>query len=266
MTDDSNLPENQATPRWKPLSSIDRRVLGVLIEKAKTTPDAYPLSLNAITTGANQKSNRDPMMNLEPDDVEESLDRLRNFGAVGIVQGIGRVSKYRHYAYEWFGVDKVELAVLAELLLRGAQPQGELRARAARMEPIPGLPELRPVVASLKSKKLVVPLTPEGRGHVVTHGLYMPQEMQKLRDRYQGDSSPGDPSSPTKPPTPVADMVPPCSSPPPTPTVEPGNAFKAELAELRDQMTDLRAQLQELAAAQQRSENELHDLRSALGE
>ena len=189
MTDSPpNSSDADHSPQWKPLSSIDRRVLGVLVEKAKTTPDNYPLSLNAICSGCNQKSNRDPLMNLEPDDVEESLDRLRELGAVGLVQGIGRVTKYRHYAYQWLGVDKVELAVMAELLLRGAQTEGELRGRAARMEPIAGLPELRPVLTSLKSKGLVVPITPEGRGHVVTHALYQPAELEKLRSRHYGSA------------------------------------------------------------------------------
>ena len=69
-------------------------------------------------------------MQLEPDEVEESLDRLRELGAVGLVEGYGRVEKYRHYLYEWLGVDKVELAVMTELLLRGDQTVGELRGRA----------------------------------------------------------------------------------------------------------------------------------------
>ena len=95
MTDAaSDLPEGQeATPCWRPLASIDQRVLGVLVEKAKTTPDIYPLSLNAITAACNQKSNRDPQMNLATDDVEESLDRLRQSGAVGIIEGIARARR-----------------------------------------------------------------------------------------------------------------------------------------------------------------------------
>ncbi|HPP53849.1 MAG TPA: DUF480 domain-containing protein, partial [Thermoguttaceae bacterium] len=89
-----------------------------------------------VTTGANQKSNRAPVMQLEPEDVEAALDRLRAIGAVGLVEGYGRVPKYRHYFYEWLGVDKVEAAVMAELLLRGPQTEGELRAHASRMEPL----------------------------------------------------------------------------------------------------------------------------------
>ena len=102
------------------------------------------MSVNSLRSGCNQKNNRYPLMELEIEDVEESLARLRAAGAVAEVQGGGRVSRYRHYMYEWLGVDKVELAVMTELLLRGAQTEGELRGRAARMEPIADLEALRP--------------------------------------------------------------------------------------------------------------------------
>ena len=132
--------ETAATaPQWKPISAIERRILGVLVEKAKTTPDAYPMSLNALTTGCNQKNNRDPQMHLAADDVSDALDRLRGLNAVLEVHGDSRVARYKHRLYEWLGVEKVEMAVMAELLLRGAQTIGELRGRAARMEPITAL-------------------------------------------------------------------------------------------------------------------------------
>ena len=72
--------EKPIRPRWRVVSAVDRRVLGVLVEKAKTTPDAYPLSVNALRTGCNQKNNRDPQMQLEMDDVEESLSRCARWG------------------------------------------------------------------------------------------------------------------------------------------------------------------------------------------
>ena len=141
--------ENAPQPAWRPLNSSQRRVLGVLMEKAKTTPDAYPMTLKAITTGCNQKSNRDPQMDLDVDRVEEALEELREMKAVAEIQGDGRVPKYRHFAYEWFGVDKVEMAIMAELLLRGEQTVGELRGRAARMEPISGVDALMPILKGL---------------------------------------------------------------------------------------------------------------------
>ncbi len=184
MTDSTPRPADTQSPRWKPLVAIDRRVLGVLVEKAKTTPDGYPMSVNSLRSGCNQKNNRYPLMELELEDVEESLSRLRSAGAIAEVQGGGRVARYRHYMYEWMGVEKLELAVMTELLLRGAQTEGELRGRAARMDPIPDLDALRPLLASLREKGLVVSLTPEGRGHVVTHALYEPRELEKLRAEF----------------------------------------------------------------------------------
>src|SRR4030095_12230049 len=101
--------------------------------KGKTTPDQYPMSLNALVGGCNQKSNRYPQMELEPDQVQLSLDRLRQLGVVAEVQGGGRVPRYRHFAYEWLGVNKFELAVMCELLLRGTQTEGEPRGRRGRL-------------------------------------------------------------------------------------------------------------------------------------
>ncbi len=163
-------------PLWKSLDALQRRVLGVLVEKAKTTPEGYPMTVNAIKTGCNQKSNRSPQMDLDGDDVEATLDELRDMGVVVEIQGDGRTSKYRHKAYEWLGVDKTEMAIMTELMLRGEQTVGELRARAARMEPIEGLGELMPIMQGLIKRNLVVSLTPEGRGQIVTHGLYLDHE------------------------------------------------------------------------------------------
>lgn len=175
--------------RWRPLDKIARRVVGVLVEKAKTTPDNYPLSLNSLVNGCNQKSNRAPQMQLDEQQVAEAIDRLRQVGAVLVIQGDGRVEKFRHLLYEWLGVDKAELAVMAELLLRGEQTLGDLRARAARMEPIPGQAELQPIVDCLLQKGLLVLLTPPGRGCMVTHALYQEQELAKLRAECAGLSS-----------------------------------------------------------------------------
>jgi len=274
MENDSTSSPNESPPRWEPLGAIDRRVAGVLVEKAKTTPDAYPMSLNAIRNACNQKSNRAPVMQLEAEDVEESLERLRKLGAVGMIEGYGRVAKYRHYLYEWLGVDKVELAVMAELLLRGAQTEGELRGRAARMEPIRDLGELRPVLASLKSKGLVVPLNREGRGHVVSHALYQPQELEKLKSQYgqapaevpsvawgdaQPDVSATEPASGAL----LSAAPPPCS--PASLEPEALDTLRRDINELRSQLSELRSDLEDLAGQQTRIEDELRDLKDALG-
>jgi uncharacterized protein YceH (UPF0502 family) len=170
----------QQAPPWKPIGKVLRRVAGVLVEKAKTTPDIYPMTINAITTASNQKSNRSPQMQLEHDDVEEALDELREMGAVVEVHGDGRKPKFKHRLYEWLGVEKVEMAIMAELLLRGGQTLGDLRARASRMEKIEGQSELKPLVQELVKKGLVIELTPPGRGQMVTHGLFMPEELAKI--------------------------------------------------------------------------------------
>jgi len=172
---------------WPVLDVDERRVLGVLVEKAKTTPDAYPLSLNALVTGCNQKSNRDPVLNISDAQVESALNSLQKKGLVFRLQSSGRVERWRHVAYEAWKVDKVELAVLAELLLRGAQTEGELRGRASRMEPIDDLDQLRAVLKRLAERRLVVYVTPEGRrGTILTHGFHAPGELESLRVQHSG--------------------------------------------------------------------------------
>jgi len=191
MTDlSATPPPSESSVKWKPLPAIERRVFGVLIEKGKTTPDQYPMSLNGLVAGCNQKSNRYPQMELDADQIQEALDRLRALGAVAEVQGGSRVPRYRHFAYEWLGVNKTELAVMAELLLRGTQTEGDLRGRAGRMEPIADVAALRPVLDAMKAKGLVLSLTPVGRGHTVTHKLYEPRELEKQRAEFAGQSGP----------------------------------------------------------------------------
>ena len=117
-----------------PLSDVEVRVLGALIEKDITTPDYYPLSLNALVNACNQKNNRDPVMGLDEDRVRAALDSLQAQGMAGPASGAdSRVTKYEHRLQEVFNFDRRETAVLCVLLLRGAQTPGELRGRAERM-------------------------------------------------------------------------------------------------------------------------------------
>jgi uncharacterized protein YceH (UPF0502 family) len=228
-------PDTEASPahRWRPLDAIQRRVLGVLIEKAKTTPENYPLSLNALRAGCNQKNNRSPLMQLEEPQIEEALDVLRQLGAVTLVQGGGRVDRYRHLAYEWLGVEKIELAVMAELLLRGAQTIGELRGRAARMEPIKDLGELAPTLDALEGKGLIAFLTPRGRGSVVTHALYLDREMEKVRRETAGAQAPATPAEQHSA-APLAQAAAPRADAPD------GESLNAELMHLRDDLAALK--------------------------
>lgn len=272
MVTDPN--DGLSQPAWGPLSAAERRVAGVLVEKAKTTPDAYPLSLNALTNGCNQKSNRSPQMNLTADDVEEVVERLLEKRVVAVVQGSGRVVKYRHYMKEWLSVDGAELAVMVELLLRGAQTVGELRGRAARMAPIPDLGALWPIMKSLQDKQLVVTLTQEGRGQVVTHGLYTAREMENLRQQY-GAASPLASSSPPVDPARTYVAATPSTLPRATPADPRVSPVLTAAAEVRqeasspalsshpgdtDSINEIRAELSELRAEVARLRIEVEDL------
>jgi len=254
------------------LNSIDRRVLGVLGEKAKTTPDTYPMSLNGVVAGCNQKSNRSPVMQLEPDQVEESLDRLRQFGAVALVEGSGRVQKYRHYLYEWLGVSKVELSVMIELLLRGPQTEGDLRGRVSRMDPVDDLNALRELLTSLKTQGLVIPLTPEGRGQVFTHALFPQRDLEHQKTQHSQQSVV---LSPVKyeshleplPPTPPRPPVMPGAPSPAPPASSSGNLelLRQTVDELRSQVRQQQQEISELTTGLRRVEDEVQDLRRALG-
>jgi uncharacterized protein YceH (UPF0502 family) len=116
------------------LSDVETRVLGSLVEKELTTPEYYPLSLNALVNACNQKSNRDPVMSLEEAEVREALRTLDKKGLAGPADNmLSRVSKYEHRLQEAYNFTRHEIAVLSELLLRGPQTPGELRSRADRM-------------------------------------------------------------------------------------------------------------------------------------
>lgn len=116
------------------LSDVEARVLGSLIEKEITTPDYYPLSLNALVNACNQKNNREPVMNLDEEAVRNALDGLQSHRLAGPARGAdGRVTKYEHRIQEVFNFTRGETAILCVLLLRGPQTPGELRGRTERM-------------------------------------------------------------------------------------------------------------------------------------
>jgi len=116
------------------LSDVETRVLGSLVEKELTTPEYYPLSLNALVNACNQKSNRDPVMSLDEEAVREALRSLDKKGLAGAADNmVSRVSKFEHRLQEAYNFTRHEIALLSELLLRGPQTPGELRSRADRM-------------------------------------------------------------------------------------------------------------------------------------
>lgn len=245
----SDAAEAAPVPSWPILDLQERRVLGVLVEKAKTTPDVYPMSINSLVAGSNQKSNRDPILNLSEVDVEDALARCQKKGLTTRITGSSRVERWKHDLYEAWTHDKVELAILAELLLRGPQTEGELRGRASRMEPIDDLDRLRAVLKPMVERKLIVYLTAEERrGAMLTHGFHDPAELAHLRRKEAAAV-----------PTSVMPHVP---SPAPVP-IAPANedrvkALTQELAAVKQQVAVLEGQVRTL-------QGEVVALRQSLG-
>jgi uncharacterized protein YceH (UPF0502 family) len=135
------------------LTPPEQRVLGCLIEKRWTTPDQYPLSLNALRLACNQATNRDPVTDYDEATVREAAQRLCRYGLARLASGHGsRATKYRHLVEEALGLGREELAVLAVLLLRGPQTPGELKARTERMASLGSLAELDRVLAVLAER------------------------------------------------------------------------------------------------------------------
>ena len=138
----------------KILSEVETRVLGSLVEKELTTPDYYPLSLNALVNACNQKSNRDPAMNLNEDAVRQALRSLEKEGLAGPADGMdNRVTKFEHRLQEAFNFDRREIAILCELLVRGPQTPGELRSRAERMHPFDDLGQVQSTLQRLAQRE-----------------------------------------------------------------------------------------------------------------
>lgn len=240
-------PPDGAAPPITALSSRQRRVLGVLVEKAFTTPEYYPLTLKAATAGCNQKSNRAPIARYSEDDVADALEALRELGLAAVVHTeSGRTERFRHYMRQRMTLTEPQLAILTELLLRGRQQLGELRGRASRMVPIAGLEELRAELTGLMDAGLAQAAGPlQRRGVEVDHSLYEPGEGTAFA-----------------PPSVVADE--PRVAPP---TVRPEGSsalqeLKAELAALRtehhERLDDLQQSVADLQA-------EVADLKRDLG-
>ncbi len=136
------------------LNENEARVLGVLLEKEITTPEYYPLSLNAVVNACNQKSNRDPVMALDEDTVRQALRALQdNSLARSVSAADSRVTKYEHRLQEGFNFDRREAAVVCDLLLRGPQTPGELRSRAERMHPFDDLGEVQSTLQRLMNRQ-----------------------------------------------------------------------------------------------------------------
>jgi uncharacterized protein YceH (UPF0502 family) len=218
----------------EPLTAIERRLLGVLVEKALTSAAPEPLTLNAVVLGASQKSNRDPVMTLEEPEADDGLERLQRKGLVFRITG-GRTERWRHNLYDAWKVGKPELALLGELLLRGPQTAAEARSRASRMEPLDH-ETATAAIKSLVERGFVVWLTPESRrGAVLTHGFHSPEELQRL----QAAHSTG---------VPAGELAPPARAPAPPPVPAP-SALESRLPAAFAEIEVLRAEVRELRAA-----------------
>ena len=138
------------------LTPEEVRVLGALVEKQRTTPDQYPLSLNALRLACNQSTNRDPVVEFDEATIREALERLSRRRWVRLASGAGsRATKYRHLLDEALDLSGPEVAVLAVLMLRGPQTPGELRARTERLHRFAGPDELRETLERLAARDLV---------------------------------------------------------------------------------------------------------------
>lgn len=231
--DDAATTHSDETPALiRELTRPQRRVLGVLVEKGITTPDAYPLTLKAVTTGCNQKSNRDPVTNYSEDAVEETLDQLRQMGLVAVVHTeSGRTERFRHFVRKRYPFTEPQLAIVTELLLRGRQQLGELRSRASRMVPIESQEELRDNLQQLAADNYVRSNGPlERRGIEVDHGFYAKGETPALSAAV----------------TDISDAPRATSHASAVSTSAPGVA-EDEVDSLRSEIADLRSQVAELA-------------------
>ena len=239
-----------------PLSSLSRkqrRVLGVLLEKAFTTPEQYPLTLKATTTACNQKNNRDPISNYDEEAVAQTLQELAQMGFVGVLHTeSGRTERYRHYLRHRTKLSEPQLAIVTELLLRGKQQPGELRTRASRMVAIDTQEQLRTELQTLMEQGLVRANGPlERRGVEVDHNLYPPGENHEPLGTIREE-----PAAPEDVPRPhIAQR-----SAPSEPPADSGRvaALETQVSGLQDELAQLREQIAELA-------DELAALRRQLG-
>jgi uncharacterized protein YceH (UPF0502 family) len=213
------------------LLDTEVRVLGALLEKQRTTPDAYPLSLNALRSACNQSTNRDPVVDYDEATIRDALHRLSRRRYARLASGPGsRAAKYRHLVDEALGLGPPELSVLAVLMLRGPQTPGELRARTERLYAFTDTETLHRVLDTLIERDLVARQRRPGQ----------------KEERYVHLLSDEAEQVPLQPAPPVAaPIAPPPAPPPPPPPVDDDRLarLEREVAELRAEVEALRAEL-----------------------
>jgi uncharacterized protein len=209
------------------LTPVEQRVLGCLIEKRWTTPDQYPLSLNALRLACNQATNRDPVTRYDESEVREAAERLSRYGLARLASGAGsRATKYRHLAEEGLGLDREQLAVLCILLLRGPQTLGELKGRTERMARLDTLADVSRVLDELGQ-----------RGYAERLGRRPGQKEDRYRHLLGGEQ----PETPVDAgPVAAGGFDEPVMAPPQRDGLEERvAALEAEVASLRAQLADL---------------------------
>lgn len=225
------------------LNELERRVMGVLIEKQLTTGD-YPMTLNSLTTACNQKSNRDPMMDLDEDAVWNTIEALRERGLASRVLpgGSSRVERYKHEIDTKLQWPKPQKAVLCELLLRGPQTLNELRTRASRMYAFENLDAVTAVLDALaqQSPPLVATLPRQAGQSAVrfTHLLYPPGEKPPTAPRPESAGDTGYSPPPATYPAPGA--------PAPSAAAPARSIASADVAVLQEQLEAMQSELAEL--------------------
>jgi uncharacterized protein YceH (UPF0502 family) len=209
------------------LTAPEQRVLGCLLEKRWTTPDQYPLSLNALRLACNQSTNRDPVTHYDEETVREAAQRLTRYGLARLASYHGsRAIKYRHLAEEALSLDRPQLAVLAVLLLRGPQTPGELKGRTERMHPFGTLEEIDGVLNTLIE-----------RGYAQRIHRRPGQKEDRFMQLLGGEAEAAEAPAAT---VPISDGA--AAAVPPTPIAAKSDleervaALEAEVAELREQI------------------------------
>jgi uncharacterized protein YceH (UPF0502 family) len=217
--------------------AVEIRVLGCLVEKQRTTPDAYPLSLNALRLACNQSTNREPVVDYDEKTVVEALHRLALRGWTRLASGAGsRARKYRHLLNDAFGLDDEEISLLAVLMLRGLQTPGELKQRGQRLHDFPDLAAVQSTLDRLIE-----------RGQVARHERRPGQKEDRYQQLLGGDSGEPAPLPASAGPGESASEDEGASNDEPAAEIKPAEdrltRLEREVAELRAQITTLRSEL-----------------------
>ncbi len=226
------------------LDRTEQRIVGVLIEKQLALPDSYPMTENALVDGCNQKSNREPVMELATFQVAGAVMALQEKGWVARVEGGGRAAKFKHRTVDQVPVDSKELALFAELLLRGPQAPGALKPRVARMGFHTTPDEIEAMLRRLAERRLVeqMVLAPRERDRRWRHLLGDGSELQNALSAEPALAAP----SPVAPPRVAPPMLHPIVAPAPA-----SGDLTGRVASLERQVAELQRQLKQLRAPNQ---------------